>query len=331
MNASVNNGSVGTSHRHVLRTLTAGVSAVVLGCAMFVSANVESPSVGLALGCTMPVSPAHYTSTGAQQCFVVPAGVTAIQATLVGGIGGSGAVPYVGPARGGYGAAVSAVIDVTPAETLYIEVGGNGQAGIECVNTCGTAGAGGFNGGGYGGAGFEVPAIGGGGGGATDIQTQPMPSACPGSVAAFNSRLLVAGGGGGGGDAGRTDLAGTGGPGGSGGSTAAAGQSGSSGFGDGGGGSGGTATAGGTGGAGGTGPVPARTSGQPGTNGDSAVVGLEAPARRPTLGQLVAAVAVAAHMAVVAAAVADRRAIPALRAAVAAARAAPRRLPHSAT
>jgi hypothetical protein len=66
-------------------------------------------------------------------------------------------------------------LPVTPGQTLYVEVGGDG--GFE----------GGFNGGG-------TSVFGDGGGGASDIRTDP--STDPGSLA---SRLLVAGGGGGGG------------------------------------------------------------------------------------------------------------------------------------
>jgi hypothetical protein len=69
---------------------------------------------------------------------------------------------------------------VTPGETLYLDLGGNGTE------------LGGFNGGGDGGAGARAGRA--GGGGATDIRT--IPSGDPGSLA---SRVFVAGGGGGGG------------------------------------------------------------------------------------------------------------------------------------
>ena len=122
---------------------------------------------------------ATYASTGAEQTFVVPAGVTSINVLAVGGRGGSGAL---GSTRGGFGASVDADLGVTPGQTLYVEVGGNGQDGI-----LGAAGPGGFNGGGLG-----APASGAGGGGASDVRTVPATDA--GSLA---SRLIVAGGGGG--------------------------------------------------------------------------------------------------------------------------------------
>jgi hypothetical protein len=119
-----------------------------------------------------------YDGPEEQATFVVPARVTSVKVDLVGGRGGSG--PETN-SSGGYGATLSADLDVTPGQTLYVLVGGNGADGA-------TGGTGGTNGGGSGGS-----ALGGGGGGASDVRT--VTSASDGSLA---SRVLVAGGGGGG-------------------------------------------------------------------------------------------------------------------------------------
>jgi hypothetical protein len=115
----------------------------------------------------------NFAYTGGEQMFVVPTGVYQVQVLAIGGQGGESN----GPA-GGESAEVKGPVDVTPGQTLYVEVGGNGQTGTE--------GAGGFNGGAAGG---------GGGGGASDIRTVPRST----SLTVEDTRLLVAGGGGGGG------------------------------------------------------------------------------------------------------------------------------------
>ncbi|HEY1834868.1 MAG TPA: fibronectin type III domain-containing protein [Solirubrobacteraceae bacterium] len=106
--------------------------------------------------------------------FTVPAGVTSVDVTAVGGHGGSAAT------TGGAAARVSGALSVTPGETLYVEVGGIGSNGNP---DGGGVAAGGFNGGAPGGA---------GGGGASDIRTSPLAEGL-----SSDSRLLVAGGGGG--------------------------------------------------------------------------------------------------------------------------------------
>jgi hypothetical protein len=124
--------------------------------------------------------------TGGEQTFVVPAGVTQLHMVLVGGHGGEGGVP------GGVAAEVVADLSVTPAQTLYVEVGGVGE-------DSGGGGEGGFNGGAAGGS------AAGGGGGASDIRLLPFSS---GLIS--DTRLIVAGGAGGGGGNGE-DFGGTGG------------------------------------------------------------------------------------------------------------------------
>lgn len=114
--------------------------------------------------------------TGSKQTFVVPNGVTAITATLAGGLGGRKDI-FNDP----FAAQVAATIPVTSGETLALFVGGGGS----CVEYESSDISGGFNGGGAGGAG-TVPGC--GGGGATDLRQ---------GGDALSNRVLVAAGGGG--------------------------------------------------------------------------------------------------------------------------------------
>src|SRR5271156_4106128 len=81
-----------------------------------------------ALGSTTPAAFAcgtgsvTFSSTNAEQCYEVPAGVTSLAVTAVGARGGNS------DAEGGFGAVVHGVVPVTPGSTLYVEVGSNGCA-----------------------------------------------------------------------------------------------------------------------------------------------------------------------------------------------------------
>lgn len=137
---------------------------------------------GVALGvapAAQAATPTVFSYTGAEQTYVVPANVQAVDVVAVGGKGGAGA------SSGGFGASVGAILPVTAGEVLYVEVGGNGSNSGLAV----------FNGGGAGGSGGG--GTGGSGGGASGVQTLSGFGA-----AAQQTRLLVAGGGGGGGGAG---------------------------------------------------------------------------------------------------------------------------------
>ncbi|HTR72330.1 MAG TPA: glycine-rich protein, partial [Solirubrobacteraceae bacterium] len=112
-----------------------------------------------------------YAYTGVEQTFDVPAGIFQIHVLAIGANGGNG------DEQGGTGAQASATVSVTPGQTLYVEVGGNGQ-------TKG-AGQGGFNGGGSGGGEGS-----GGGGGASDVRTSPLALGLT-----PEDRLIVAAGG----------------------------------------------------------------------------------------------------------------------------------------
>jgi hypothetical protein len=132
---------------------------------------VAQPTTATAAPCS--TGTATFGHTGGEQCYTVPAGITSLY-VIANGANGSGGTSNQ---PGGTGAHVEGRIPVTPGQTLYVYVGGNG----------GTPG-GGFNGGGSG-----NNNRGGGGGGATDIRT---------TSGGLNTRLLVAGGGGGAGAAG---------------------------------------------------------------------------------------------------------------------------------
>jgi hypothetical protein len=126
-------------------------------------------SLPTALDPCAPPASQTFTYTGAQQTFVVPAGVTSITVDAYGAQGGSNS-----PATNiNFGGRVQADVPVTPGSTIYIYVGQ--QA---------TGLTGGFNGGGNG------ETAGKGGGGASDIRI---------GGTTLNDRVLVAGGGGGGG------------------------------------------------------------------------------------------------------------------------------------
>jgi hypothetical protein len=196
------------------------------------------------LGAFAPAAKADtliFGSTGAEQSFTVPAGVTSVGVVAVGGRGGAGGGS--GPA-GGFGARVSADLAVTPGQLLYIDVGTNGLAGSFAPVFNG-GGLGGFNGGGGG-------IAGGSGGGASDVRASPRSAGD-----SLSSRVIVAAGGGGGG----------------GGSTGAGGGAAGSPGADGanGGGGAGTATSGGAGGGGGFCASPC--AGQAGTLGDGGAGG----------------------------------------------------------
>ncbi|MDQ6746630.1 MAG: glycine-rich protein, partial [Candidatus Dormibacteraeota bacterium] len=129
-----------------------------------------------------------FVSTGTEQSFKVPAGVTQMGAKLVGASGGNGGKTGILTPAGGKGATVNATLSgLTPGKTLYIEVGGKGgDGGLIAVGT------GGFNGGASGGPGGSTSGGGGGGGGESDIRTCPATS-CPQTL---TSRLVIAAGGG---------------------------------------------------------------------------------------------------------------------------------------
>jgi hypothetical protein len=149
-----------------------------------------------------------YYFTGSEQSCIVPKGVHAVKVIAVGGRGGNVSYGNFGGSGGRGALVVDPELPVTPGQTLYIEVGGNGgdvYATHEALY--GSAGAGGWNGGGPGG----LPSSGiggGGGGGASDVQTLSCAQLCDpqslgfGTLIALHSRLVIAAGGGGAGSGG---------------------------------------------------------------------------------------------------------------------------------
>ena len=115
-----------------------------------------------------------YQQAGVQRAFPVPAGITSVKVTAIGGRGGrSGAL-------GGFGALLTGTLTVIPGTSLYVTVGGAAAPGPSCLT--GVQCVAGANGGGTGHAG-------GGGGGSSDIRTP---------ASSLASRVVVAAGGGGG-------------------------------------------------------------------------------------------------------------------------------------
>ncbi len=149
---------------HSLRRAALGGGAF---CAVFA---VAALAAGPALAAP-PKATATFSSTGGEQSFTVPAGVTSIRVRAIGEAGREGRGFFRQPAPGGKGAAIAAQLAVTPGEVLYLEVAAPG-----------------FNGAGLGG--YQA----GNGGSASDIR-----SAAIGAEGSLESRLVVAGGGGGGG------------------------------------------------------------------------------------------------------------------------------------
>jgi hypothetical protein len=162
------------------RSARAGVGAV--GSASLLATLLLAMPAG-AVAATPPSATETFKSTGSEQTFTVPAGVTSVHVQAIGAAGGQGQV--LGSAEnassGGLGAVVGGELAVTPGEVLYVEVAGSNFNG----------GAGGATSDGYGA---------GAGGGASDLRT--ISSGGDASAEeSLDSRVLVAGGGGGGGTA----------------------------------------------------------------------------------------------------------------------------------
>ncbi|HEX3456736.1 MAG TPA: hypothetical protein VHR97_02170 [Candidatus Baltobacteraceae bacterium] len=146
--------------------LSLGAAAALLaGCSASQLPAPTSPSGAAPFAFTHHMT---FRYTGTKQKFEVPQSVTRVRVTAVGGNAEGSVIAH--------GGRVSAVIPVTPSETLAIYVAG-----------AGTSSEGGFNGGGAGGqtgSGYD----GNGGGGASDIRE---------GGDALTDRIVVAGGGGG--------------------------------------------------------------------------------------------------------------------------------------
>jgi hypothetical protein len=166
----------------------AALVALVASIAALLIAYYGASPARAADGCptTAGTHTCTFSSTGAEQTFVVPDGVSTIHVVA---IGAPGAVGAMGDSAG-RGAEVSGDLTVEPGDTLYVEVGGAPTGGSFPDCGLGTYCIGGFNGGGS-------SYFGGGGGGASDVRTEPRTV----PLAITDSRLIVAAGGGGSGQA----------------------------------------------------------------------------------------------------------------------------------
>lgn len=168
-------GSMGIRRGRSLRAVLAGsllfggLTAVSLAAttALMVSTASASPATLFSSNTSGPYS------------VTVPAGVTVVNITAVGGSGGGGGFCITSPGGGGEGAVVTSTATVNPGDTLTVAVAGNGVAeNIACQGAAGGTGSG------SGGSSEGTGGGGGGGGGASAVFDGTAP-------------LAVAGGGGG--------------------------------------------------------------------------------------------------------------------------------------
>ena len=184
--------AIGASHgladaRLARRAVGLVVAAALLFAAVLAAdpARAALPSNCAQTGTTVTCT---YSYTGAEQAFTVPADVTSVHVVAV---GAAGATTVFGGAPGGRGAVVSGDLSVTPADTLYVEVGGTAVFDpARCYSFGPQVCVGGFNGGG------SADFFGAGGGGASDVRTVTRTD----TAGTLASRVLVAAGGGAGGD-----------------------------------------------------------------------------------------------------------------------------------
>jgi hypothetical protein len=160
----VNDKRKGDSHLHPARWRHAELALLVALLSAAWLVVLQGSASALPAGCSLSgqTVTCTYNTQGQTAQFAVPAGVTSLQVSAIGGAGNG---PGCFFPCGGAGAHVSGAVAVTGGEMLNLQVAGNGF-------TNGTGGAGG------GGSGC------GGGGGATSIEAGSTP-------------LVVAGGGGG--------------------------------------------------------------------------------------------------------------------------------------
>ncbi len=117
-------------------TIVAPAGAQAASAPPTLPANCVQQTLGGTVTCT-------FASTGAEQSFAVPTGVTSLTVTAVGAAGGQSVFTPTGPP--GKGSAVSGAVPVTSGATVYVEVGGTpSTSGCYTGDPC----AGGFNGGG---------------------------------------------------------------------------------------------------------------------------------------------------------------------------------------
>ncbi len=161
----------------VMRRSSRGFLAALIGV---VTPGVVVIPLTLAMAGPAPIQTVSFHLSGHAEHWTVPAGVSALRVVADGARGGQG-----GPrGLGGHGAEESAIVSVTPGDTIQVMVGGSG----------GQVRTGGFPDGGNGGhQGGPAGNDGGGGGGASSVEIVRINPLDP------PSWHVVAGGGGGGG------------------------------------------------------------------------------------------------------------------------------------
>jgi hypothetical protein len=113
-------------------------AALALFGGMLAGAGALAPPASAAHSCTQITSEkCAFSFTGAPESFTVPAGVTDVTIDAAGAQGGAGDTR----APGGLGARLGADFTVTPGETLYVVVGGEGASSL---NAAGGGGGGSF-------------------------------------------------------------------------------------------------------------------------------------------------------------------------------------------
>ena len=157
------------------------------------TAYVKTPSQSVTVSQAVGPQTTTYNSVGTNT-FTVPAGVTSIQLTVIGGGGGGGGADSSPGSAGRAGARVSGTLAVTPGQVLTVSVGSGGGGGTSDQGSA-PGGVGGTNSlgysGGSGSAAGPAPISGGGGGGGAAS-----------AVLVNGSPIVVAAGGGGGGGGG---------------------------------------------------------------------------------------------------------------------------------
>ena len=105
-----------------------GTQAPCAACAGDIARRgpVTGSAWGVAVSSALATTKA-FNSTGGEQQFVVPPGVTSLNVVAISGEGGNGDGSEGG--AGGFGARAVADLKVNPGQLLYIEVGGNGGNG----------------------------------------------------------------------------------------------------------------------------------------------------------------------------------------------------------
>lgn len=177
--------------RHRLARLTAATGVTALLSASLIATAVAPASAAPVTTTTT------YNYTGSTASFVVPAGVTAISLTMLGGLGGNGGADATpAPAVGSYRGVVTGSVAVTPGETITIAVGSGGTTGTSGTSGATAAPAGGSN---------PLAGFDGGPGGRTGTRGSSGQGGAGGaaSVVVIGSDQIVAAGGGGNGGSGQ--------------------------------------------------------------------------------------------------------------------------------